>query len=109
MVEHFLAAGLELDAAAAGFLQLGAGALQLVLLALEFGELLLGIGDFEFSSSRLGGRLGAGSLMVTGRTTGRAVVRTSLSTNSELSKSEGMAHCNQGARSGKGKLAALAD
>ena len=45
IVDHFLAAGLEFVLAAAQFLERGAFAFQIVLRALEFGELLLRLDD----------------------------------------------------------------
>ena len=47
VVDHFLPAGLEFHLAAARFLQRGALAFQLLLRALQFGQLLLGFDHFR--------------------------------------------------------------
>ena len=60
VVDHFLAAGLKFNlAAAAQFLERGAFAFQFVLRALEFGELLLRLDHLRSTSSRVGARSGS--------------------------------------------------
>ena len=60
MGEHFLAALLVLDAAPAGFLELGAFAFEVFLTTLEFDESLLGGGDLLVDFVAREGALAAG-------------------------------------------------
>ena len=54
-LNDFLAAGLEFELAAAGFFEGGAFAFEFFLVAFEFGEALLGFGDFGVDFLACGG------------------------------------------------------